>query len=93
MMMSKPLSGEVAYVGYLLLAAVVGRADFHLGILVQQQLTPYLGVHFGAPVVVAALRHAYAVGVFFLAPACRKQENGGENQYCGIDNVFHGSGL
>ena len=57
----KAVVGKVAYVGNLLLVAVVGRADLDDGILVKHGLAVDLVVHLGAPVVLAALRHTDSI--------------------------------
>ena len=52
---------KVADVGYLLRVAVIGRAYLDHRIVVEQYLTVYFIVHFGAPVILAALRYAYFI--------------------------------
>ena len=60
----KSVVGKVADVGYLLVVVIVGRTDLDLSVFMKDSFATYLVVHFVAPVVSRALRHADAV--FFL---------------------------
>lgn len=53
----KSVVGKIAYVVNLLAAVIIGRAYLYLDVFVQHGLTVDLVVHFGAPVILTALRH------------------------------------
>ena len=58
---------EISYIRYLLFIAVVGRTYFDRCLGMKHNLAVNLIVHLRAPVVVAALRDADAIMLFFLA--------------------------
>ena len=63
----KAIVGKVTNIGNLLFAIVVGRTDFNDGVFVEKHFAMNLIVHFRAPVVVATLRHTYAILIILLA--------------------------
>ncbi len=81
---------EVADVGHLLGAAVVGRAYLDLGLGVEHHLATYFVVHLAAPVVVAALRDPYAVAGLAVAARHKRQPQryDGYKAYCSVHGIF-----
>ena len=70
---------EATDIGYLLLAAVVGGADFHGGIVVEEYLAVDFIVHLHALVVLAALGNADPVFFLFFA-TCQQGGEGKEHE-------------
>ncbi len=77
----EPIISKIPDVGNLLRVAVFGGTYFDRSLGMNKDLPLHLFVHLVAPVVVAALRHAYAVFLLLLA-------TGYKNQSCGQYNTY-----